>query len=302
MRILLTGSTGFVGSALGPRLLVEGHEIFSVCRSKSPVAFGTNVLWDGTKPITSGSFPDPADAVIHLAQSRSYRRFPADSGEMFTVNVAMTMSLLEWAARSGVKQFCLVSSGAVYEPFGRELKEDAVLAPYGFLGASKLASEIIARPFSSLFSLSILRLFFPYGPGQLHRLVPELIRRVRTGAAIKIAADGQGVRLPPTFVGDVVEVILAGLRSSWTDTVNVATPETLSIRQIATMIGQQLGIEPRFEIVQNSSPDIVPDLSRLGSRFELTRFTPFEDGLRRTILDDATTPVGSIDAEGTRGE
>ena len=66
---------------------------------------------------------------------------------MFTVNVAMTMLLLEWAARSGVKQFCLVSSGAVYEPFAGPLKEDAALAPVGFLGASKLASEVIANRF-----------------------------------------------------------------------------------------------------------------------------------------------------------
>ena len=286
MRILLTGSTGFIGTALGRRLLIEGHEIFSVCRPETQVPFGTGVVWDGGNPFGTRDFPRTADAVVHLAQSRSYRRFPADSGEMFAVNVAMTMSLLEWAARSGVKQFCLVSSGAVYEPFGRDLKEDAALAPLGFLGASKFASEIIARPFSKLFALSILRLFFPYGPGQLHRLVPELIRRVRTGAAIKIAADRQGVRLSPTFVADVVDVILACLGSSWTDTINVATPETLSIRQIATMIGQELGIEPRFEIVQSSSADIVPDLSRLASRFELTRFTPFEEGLRRTILGD----------------
>ena len=291
MRILLTGSTGFIGTALGRRLLIEGHEIFSVCRPETQVPFGTGVVWDGGNPFGTRDFPHTADAVVHLAQSRSYRRFPADSGEMFAVNVAMTMSLLEWATRSGVKQFCLVSSGAVYEPFGRDLKEDAALAPPGFLGASKFASEIIARPFSKLFALSILRLFFPYGPGQLHRLVPELIRRVRTGAAIKIAADGQGVRLPPTFVGDVVDVIFACLGSSWTDTINVATPETLSIRQIATMIGQELGIEPRFEIVQSSSADIVPDLSRLASRFELTRFTPFEEGLRRTILGDSGETV-----------
>jgi UDP-glucose 4-epimerase len=285
MRILVTGCSGFVGSHLIPRLAEQAHELFCVYRAAQPQA-GEALIWDGVDKLPERTFPTNVDAVVHLAQSRTYRRFPADSSEMFAVNVGMTMSLLEWAARSGVKQFSLVSSGAVYEPFGRGLREDTALAPLGFLGASKFASEILARPFSGLFALSILRLFFPYGPGQLHRLIPELIRRVRTGEAIKIAPDEQGVRLTPTFVSDVVEVILASLEASWSDTINVATPETLSIRQIATMIGQQLGIEPKLEIVQNSSADILPDLGRLASRFELSRFTPFEEGLRRTILGD----------------
>jgi nucleoside-diphosphate-sugar epimerase len=286
MRILLTGCTGFVGSALGPRLVAAGHDLFCVCRPETAVAFGRKVAWDGAKPVAAGKFPETVDAVIHLAQSRSYRRFPADSREMFAVNVSMTMLLLEWAARSGVKQFCLASSGAVYEPFEGPLREDAALAPVGFLGASKLASEIIARPFSSLFALNILRLFFPYGPGQRDRLIPELIRRVRSDTPVQLAANGEGIHLAPTFVGDIVEVILASLASVWTETLNVAAPETLSIRQIANTIGRQLGVEPKFEIVNTPSADIIPDLSRLASRFELNRFALFEDGLRKTIFDE----------------
>jgi nucleoside-diphosphate-sugar epimerase len=293
MRILLTGCTGFVGSALGPHLVAAGHELFCVCRPETSVAFGKKVAWDGAKPIELPKFPKTVDAVIHLAQSRSYRLFPADSDEMFAVNVAMTMFLLEWAAQARVKQFCLVSSGAVYEPFAGPLKEDAALAPIGFLGASKLASEVIAKPFSSIFALNTLRLFFPYGPGQRHRLIPELIRRIRNGQAIQVATNGEGVRLVPTFVEDIVEVVIASVKSSWTETLNVATPEVLSIREIANAIGRQLGIEPKCEIVDMPSADIVPDLSRLASRFELKRFTPFEEGLRKTIFEDVVATVKS---------
>ena len=284
MRILLTGGTGFIGSVLGPRLIAAGHELFCACRRpETPVAFGSRVAWDGEKSIESGAFPTAVDVVIHLAQSRSYRHFPADSREMFAVNVSMTMQLLEWAARSGVRQFCLASSGAVYEPFGRPLSEDAALAPSGFLGASKLASEVIARPFSSVLALSVLRLFFPYGPGQHDRLIPELIRRVRSGAAIHVAANGEETHLAPIFVDDVVKVIGASIASSWTETLNVAGPEAVSIRKIANIIGRHLGIEPKFETVNMPSTDIIPDLRRLASRIELSNFTRFEEGLRRTI-------------------
>jgi nucleoside-diphosphate-sugar epimerase len=283
MRVLLTGCTGFIGSVLGSRLEALGHDLFCVCRSEKSPGFGKTVAWDGAKPIELFKFPESVDAVIHLAQSRSYRHFPVDSREMFDVNVVMTMRLLEWAARSGVKHFCLGSSGAVYEPFGRQLKEDTALTPTSFLGASKLASEVIARPFSSIFAVNILRLFFPYGPGQTDRLIPELIRRIRSGGAIQVAGSAEGTRLVPTFVEDIVEVILASLESRWADTLNVATPENLSIREIANTIGRHFGIEPKFEITNESPMNIIPELGRLGSRFQLSRFTRFEEGLRKTI-------------------
>ncbi|TWB96957.1 nucleoside-diphosphate-sugar epimerase [Bradyrhizobium macuxiense] len=294
MRILLTGCTGFVGSALGPRLVAEGHELYCVCRPGTSITFGTKVAWDGTTPIDQASFPKTIDIVVHAAQSRRYRNFPADSREMFDVNVNMTMRLLDWAARAAAKHFCLLSSGAVYEPFTGVLREDAALAPSGFLGASKLASEIVAKPFSSVFSLSILRLFFPYGPGQYDRLIPQLIRRIRDGEAIQLSGGTEGIRLAPTFIDDIVDVILASIASSWTETLNVASSEMLSIRQIANMIAQQLGVEPKFEIVNANTPpvDIVPDLGRLASRLELRRFVQFKDGLQRTM---ATSPLDAPD-------
>lgn len=292
MRIVLTGCSGFVGSALAPKLLSAGHELLCVCRPDSSAAFGEKIVWDSSRPNDLSRFPETADAVVHLAQSRSYRLFPADSQEMFAINVAMTMMLLQWSAQARVKHFCLVSSGAVYEPFSSGLlKEDAAVAPHGFLGASKLASEVLAKPFSSLFALNVLRLFFPYGPDQRNRLIPELARRIRDGSSVQLAANGEGIRLPPTFIDDVVEVILASLAGSWTGVVNVAAPELLSIRAIASIIGKQLQVEPKFEVVSTPAVDIVPELTRLQSKFPLQRFTRFEDGVRMMLC--AKQPSGT---------
>lgn len=286
MRVLLTGCTGFVGSFLGPRLIEAGHELFCVCRPDTSVAFGTRVVWNGENRSEVSHFPEVVDVVIHLAQSRNYRQFLADSREMFDVNVAMTMSLLEWAARSKVKHFCLISSGAVYEPFEGALAEKDALAPNGFLGASKLASEVIAKPFASHFALNILRLFFPYGPRQSDRLIPQLLDRVRTGSPIQLADDGEGMCLTPTFIADVADVIQASINNGWVGTMNVASREALSIRSIANLIGEQLGARPKFEIVNKPAINVVPNLDILASRFDLNRFIRFEEGLRYTIAGE----------------
>lgn len=288
MRILITGGTGFVGSALVRRLIEAGHEVFCACRTGSLAPFGQTIIWDAAGPAGTANLPAAIDGVVHLAQSRHFRTFPADAGEMFEVNVASTLSLLQWAVQTKVRRFCLVSSGTVYEPFGGQLQEDAAVSPGSFLGASKLASENIAKPYSGLLSLGVLRLFFPFGPGQTDRLIPDLIRRVRGGHPVHVTSNGDGMLLTPTFVNDVADVILASLEASWTGTVNVATPEVLSIRQIAESIGRKVGIQPKFEMVDRSSIDIVPNLERLAERFSLDRFSSFEDALRLTIKPATT--------------
>lgn len=286
MRILVTGGSGFVGSALGPRLLAEGHDVYSTCRPGSTVGFGKAVEWDVTRRISAEKFPGDVDAVIHLAQARHYRSFPSDAREGFDVNIGMTFSLLEWAATAGVKHFGLVSSGAVYEPFTGSLREDSMTSPSGFLGASKLAAETIARPFSNVFNLNILRLFFPFGPAQRDRLIPDLIRRVREGQPIQVTPNGEGLRLTPSYIDDVVDVFVESIARSWCGTINVAAPESLSIRQISEIIGRRLGCAPRLEIVDKAPVDIVPSVERLANLYDLKRFSSFDEGLRRT-LDEA---------------
>jgi nucleoside-diphosphate-sugar epimerase len=202
---------------------------------------------------------------------------------MVDVNVAGAAALLGYAARIKVGRFCLISSGTVYEPYRHELGEDAPLEPTSYLGATKLAAEILARPYGTIFPLSILRLFFPYGPGQQNRLVPELIDRLRNGRPIQLAPDGEGLRLVPTFVDDIVGVIACALSEGWSGTLNVATPAAVSIRQLAEAIGKVMDVRPVFERVEQQSPNVVPRLDRLRERMDVSRFTTLEAGLRQTI-------------------
>jgi nucleoside-diphosphate-sugar epimerase len=276
MKLLVTGATGFVGSAFVALLRRRRHEVVALVRPGAAAAIPGCLEWEAGDPL---SLPVGFDAVVHLAQSRVYRSFPADAPEMFRVNVAATERLLEAAVAARIKRFCLVSSGAVYEPFTGPITEDAALAPEGYLGASKLAAEVVARPYAALMRLAVLRLFFPYGPGQTMRLVPDLIGRVREGRAVTVGADGHGMRLSPTHVDDVCEALLAAVEQQWTGTLNVAAPIELSIREMADAIGSALGRSPVFETGATPSLRVVPDTKRLAAVYNLARFRDFNAGL-----------------------
>jgi hypothetical protein len=76
--------------------------------------------------------------------------------------------------------------------------------------------------------------------------------------------------------------------------VNVATPEVLPIYEVANMIGRQFSIEPKFEIMNTPPANIIPDLGRLAARFDLSRFTRFEEGLHKTMDKDFASSIGSM--------
>lgn len=292
MHILITGASGFVGQALVQLALAKGHRVTALLRDGASVPAGTERLPHSLGSGKALTLPAGIDAVAHLAQSRAYRAFPGDAEEMYRVNVTGTHELLKAAAEAQISRFCLVSSGTVYEPFTVALREDAALSPASNLGATKLAAEVLAKPYGVLFPLSILRVFSPYGPKQKDRLVPDLIRRVRDGLAVTLPAEGGGMRFAPTFVDDLCEAMIVALAESWTGVFNVAAPEALSIEDVTRLIGKGLDREPIFvrsapADTKSAPPVVVPDLERLAERYDLTRFRSFAEGLRATLSGES---------------
>jgi UDP-glucose 4-epimerase len=282
VRVLVTGATGFIGASLLRALARKGHEaIAAVRRHDADVRGCETVVWDIGEARRPIPVPFGVDAIVHAAQSRNYRALPADGSEMFRVNVAGAWALLDYAAEIGVSRFCMLSSGAVYQPFRGELREDAPVAPTDFLGATKLAAEVLARPYEGRFAISVLRLFFPYGPGQRNRLVPDIVERVRAGKPVQLSSDGEGVRIAPTYVEDIAEIVVAAVTEGWTGTMNVASPQVMSLRELAELIGEVVCRAPIFETTDRETIRIVPVLDRLKANFDIGRFTPFELALRR---------------------
>jgi len=280
MRILLTGASGYLGGWIR-EALARDHEVICTVRPGTVLPDGgPSVTWDLAAPLPADM--PKVDAIVHAAQSRHYAAFPEGAPDAVAVNVASTASLLDYAARSGVSRFCLISSGSVYEPYEGALGEDAALAPTSLNGTTKLGAEILTRAYAGLFAVSRLRLFFPYGPGQTGRMVPGLIERVRAGNPVTL--DGEnGLEFAPLYAGDIARVVSTAVTESWRGSINVQGPETVTLRDFAGTIGKYLGREPVFESAGPTAPRIVAPVDRLKSRFPVETMTGMAKGLEQTI-------------------
>ena len=255
MRVFLTGATGFVGGNLARGLSGE-HELTVLPRAS-----------DLRHSIDLALLPAHADVVIHAAGVMGMAATD--------VNVIGTRHVIDAARAMNAARLVLLSTGGVYGPSDQPLTEEAELAPQNEYAASKLAAEEIAR--AAGIRLQVLRLFFPYGPGQRNeRLIPRLIDHVRRGAPVTNAA-----RLNPIYIDDLVEWTRRLLEVEHELTLNIAGAEIVSVREIVEIIGRVLEVTPN--VLDESGPSWIGNNSRVA---ELTGYMPrvsLEEGLRRTI-------------------
>ena len=188
-KILLTGSSGFIGQALARRLLAEGHRLRLPVRS--PLSWqSSNAMvfpFEGLEASTdlSGALVG-VDVVVHCAGlTRAMKRTSSDPlAEYRRCNVDGSIRLASQAARAGARRFIFVSTVEVYgeqTPPGQPFSVESVPAPVSFYAISKLEAEraLFALTASGGMEVVIIRPPPVYGPGvkgDFHALMQWLER------------------------------------------------------------------------------------------------------------------------------
>jgi GDP-4-dehydro-6-deoxy-D-mannose reductase len=251
VRVLVTGSRGFVGGHLLGRLAELGIEAAATDRDELDVTDAQAV---------AGALAElRPDAIVHLAAVSSVGAAEADPALAFRVNVAGTRHLLAAAARHAPRaRVLLAGSGEIYGPLADGSPahaEGAELRPASVYARTKAAADALGAAFSGR-GLAVLRAraFNHSGPGQSDEFALP-------GFACQLAEIEKGMRDPELLVGnlesirdfldvaDVVEAYLALLRPDVAPgAYNVASGVGLRIGELLERLMERMRVQPRVVV------------------------------------------------------
>ncbi len=215
MKVLVTGSTGFLGGHLVEGLIGSGHEVVGMARQGSDIGMLERLRveirrCDISDPVALKQVVEGVDAVVHLA---AYYTFSGKKEMYDKVNVQGTRNLLEAMERSGIRKLVYCSTTEVMGPTpGGIADESSECHPYYEYGRSKLKAEGAVRDAGAQgVDHVILRPSGIYGPRNLDDVSYWFITTYANTAASKfIIGDGKKV-LQFVHVYDVVQAIILSL-------------------------------------------------------------------------------------------
>lgn len=272
-KVVVTGGSGFIGSAVVRQLLSEGASVV-VADLKQPANDAVEaVVGDLREPDNiRAALTDDVYGVIHLAALTSVLKSVQQPWEVFRTNVEMTAALLERCREVGIGRFVAASTNAVVGDVGRsKITEDLPLRPLTPYGATKAAGEMVMSSYAASYGIHAcpLRLSNVFGPGMGHKdsMVPRLMRAALGGDSIEIYGDGEQVR-DFVHVFDVSDAFLLALAEGFSQPVIIGGGRSYSVNELVAMTREVTGHELATTNVPakpGEMPAVVVDTSRAHS-------------------------------------
>lgn len=261
-RVFIVGGAGFIGSHFTDQLLCrDGVELVTVFDN-----FSSGREWHLARHLDNSrfrlvrgevgdlSFLTKAmaghDTIIHLASNPDIARAMTDPAVDFDHGTLLTHHVVEAMRMSGARRILYASGSGVYGDLGElEADEDhGPLVPVSTYGASKLAGEALISSYCHMFGFTgcIFRFGNVVGPRQTHGVGFDFVRRL-TENPTRLEILGDGLQSKSyVYVTDVVEaVLLAATRGARPfGAYNVATGDYITVREIAELVIEEVGITP----------------------------------------------------------
>lgn len=306
MRMIVTGSTGFIGKRLVERLLEEGHEVACTVRAASDTAFlekagVTLVNCDITDAgaVLEAFARNRPEAVFHCAASVMEK----DESRLFRTNVTGTRNICEACLRGDVERLIYLSSVAVVSG-NREapLTDDMPCRANNAYGQSKLEAErIVAEYREKGLKAVMIRPCMIYGEEEPHAL-GRILKLASSRRIPVLDVPAMDSKLQLGYVGNVVQALILALKNdaALQGTFIVADEEAITLRKFVELIYDELGkgyppVIPAWVVrilaavpylrkkIESIGKDRAYDISRSREILGYAPSVPTEEALRRTV-------------------
>ncbi|MCS6891317.1 MAG: NAD-dependent epimerase/dehydratase family protein [Rhodovarius sp.] len=229
MRVLITGSAGFIGYHLAERLLAQGAVVAGVddmnpyydvalkqarhARLARYPGFSAHIQDVADRSALAALFATfRPELVIHLAAQAGVRHALIAPQDYLHSNVEGSFSVLEACRLHPPRHLLMASTSSVYGASTRIpfTEDDPADTPLNIYAASKRAMELIAHSHAHLWRLPVtaFRFFTVYGPwGRPDMALFTFTRRILAGEPIALHGHGEMER-DFTYIDDLVEAVL----------------------------------------------------------------------------------------------
>jgi UDP-glucose 4-epimerase len=306
MRVLITGSSGQIGTNLALRLLDAGHSVFGVDRRpNSWTERIPTLLQDLSMPYREfvggiGSAQYPAcDVVVHLAANAKVHELVQQPHRALE-NITTTFNVLEYCRHQHVP-VVFASSREVYGDIHRYLTPEQMAdfayteSPYS---ASKIAGESLVYSYARCYGLSyiVFRFSNVYGRydndiDRMERVIPLFIRELAAGRPVTVY--GRDKMLDFTHVDDCVTGIMRGIevlhqRTTTAATINLAYGHGNTLVTMAEYVAQALGVaHPDIRVEESKRVGevtyYIADLTRAHELLDYTPTIALADGIAQAV-------------------
>jgi nucleoside-diphosphate-sugar epimerase len=291
-KYLVTGGTGFIGSALVKRLVRDGFEVRVLDNNirgtperlidvKDQIEI---IDADVRDPLAVVKACEGVDAVIHLAFINGTEFFYTKPELVLEVGVKGMVNVLDGCIKHGIRELVLASSSEVYQTPPRVPTDESAplsipdpLNPRYSYAGGKIISELMAVNYGRVHFDRVL-IFRPhnvYGPDMgWEHVIPQFALRMRQlagrqkGKTLRFPIQGSGKETRAfCFIDDFVDALMLVLeKGKHLNIYHIGVMQEKTIKDVASKMGEYFGrrvvIEPG-KLTQGSTKRRCPDIRKI---------------------------------------